>query len=71
MCMDNLPACMLCSDCRFLEVVGDFGSPGTGTADGWGLPCECWESNLGPLVEQPVLVSAKPSFQPDESFLTP
>jgi hypothetical protein len=27
----------------------------------------CWELNLGPLEEQPVLLSAEPSLQP--SFL--
>jgi hypothetical protein len=26
--------------------------PGTGVMDGCGLPCRCWDSNLGPLQEQ-------------------
>jgi hypothetical protein len=28
--------------------------------------CGCWELNSGPLEEQPVLLSAEPSFQPPE-----
>jgi hypothetical protein len=26
-------------------------------------PCGCWESNPGPLEEQPVLLTAEPSLQ--------
>ena len=29
-----------------------------------GLPCGCWELNSGPLEEQSVLLTAKPSLQP-------
>ena len=38
------------------------GSPGTGVTDNCKSPCGCWESNLGPLVEQPVLLAAEPSL---------
>ena len=31
------------------------GFSGTGDEDGYGLPCGCWESNLGTLEEQPML----------------
>ena len=28
------------------------------------LPCDWWDLNLGPLEEQPVLLTAEPSLQP-------
>lgn len=35
-------------------------------------PCGCWESNLGPLEEQQLLLTAKPSLQPPAvHFLSP
>jgi hypothetical protein len=36
--------------------------PGIGYIDGE-LPCSCWKSNLGPLKEQPLLLTAEPSLQ--------
>ena len=39
-------------------------SPGTGAMDSCERPCGCWESNLGPLEEQPVLLTVEPSPQP-------
>lgn len=42
--------------------------PGTGVTDGFKLPCEYWELNLGPLKEQPVLLTIEPSFQPLKDF---
>ena len=33
-------------------------------SDGCEPPCGCWELNSGPLEEQPVLLTAKPSLQP-------
>jgi hypothetical protein len=33
--------------------------------DGCKPPCGCWELNSGPLEEQPVLLTAEPSLQPD------
>ena len=36
--------------------------PGTGVTDGCEPTCGCWELNLGPLKEQPVLLSADPSL---------
>ena len=43
------------------EVVG---SPGTGVMDGCKPPCGCWELNLDPLEEQPVLLTTEISLQP-------
>jgi hypothetical protein len=37
--------------------------PGTKVTDGCELPGGCWQSNPGPLQEQPVLVTAEPSLQ--------
>jgi hypothetical protein len=34
------------------------------TTDGCEPPCGCWELNSGPLEEQSVLFTAKPSLQP-------
>jgi hypothetical protein len=33
--------------------------------DGCEPPCGCWELNSGPLEQQSVLLTAKPSLQPD------
>lgn len=41
-------------------------SPGTGAMDGCELPGGSWESNLGPLEEQPTLLTAEPFLQPQE-----
>ena len=32
-------------------------------------PCGCWELNSGPLEEQPLLLTAEPSWQPERHFL--
>lgn len=40
------------------------GPSGTGVTDGYEPPCGCWELNLGPLEEQPVLVTIELSHQP-------
>jgi len=40
------------------------GSSGTGVTDDCELSCGCWELNLRPLVEQPMLLTAEPSLQP-------
>ena len=45
------------------------GSPGTGATDSCELPCGCWELNLGPPREQPVLLTAEPSLQFMSAFL--
>jgi hypothetical protein len=34
------------------------------------LPYGCWELNLGPLEEQPVLLTAEPSHQPHISVFS-
>jgi hypothetical protein len=41
--------------------------PGTRITDSWELLC--WELNLGPLEEQPVLLTTEPSLQPPGSIL--
>ena len=41
----------------------DVRSSGIGVTDGDELPCGCWESNLDPLEEQPVLLTIEPSLQ--------
>ena len=50
MCVSVLPACTSLG----LEV---------GATDSCKLPCGCWELNLAPLEEQPVLLTTKPSLQ--------
>jgi hypothetical protein len=37
--------------------------PGAGVIDGYELPCGCWELNLNPLEEQPVLLTTESSLQ--------
>jgi hypothetical protein len=39
-------------------------SPGAGVIGPCELACGFWELNLGPLEEQPVLLTAKPSLLP-------
>ena len=39
-------------------------SPGTGGTHSCELSCGCWELNLGPLEEQPVLLTIETSLQP-------
>ena len=38
------------------------GYPETGVTEGWEPSCGCWELNLGPLQEQPELLTAEPSL---------
>jgi hypothetical protein len=38
------------------------GSLGTGVTDGGNLLCGCWESNLGLLEEQPMLLTIESSL---------
>ena len=38
--------------------------PEIGVTDGCELPCGCWELNLSPLEEQPVLLTTKSPLQP-------
>jgi hypothetical protein len=42
-------------------------SSGTGVTESFEL-YGCWELNLGTLKEQPVLLTAEPSFQPQRPF---
>ena len=44
-----------CEGVRFLETV---------VMDSCELSCGCWELNLGPLEEQPGLLTSEPSLQP-------
>jgi hypothetical protein len=48
-----------CFDCMCVLHEG-IGSPGIGVIDSCELPCGCWELNLGPLEEQPVLLTTSP-----------
>ena len=48
----------LCTMCA------DVTSPGTEVTDGCEPPGGCWESNLGPLEEQSVLLTPEPSPVP-------
>ena len=50
----------LCEGVRF---------PGAGVTDSCEPPCGCWELNLGPLEEQPVLIDAEQSLQPPDLFV--
>lgn len=47
---------------RPLKSEEDTGSLVTEIRHGCGLPCGCWESNLGPLEEQPALLAAESSL---------
>jgi hypothetical protein len=46
--------------CLHVCLYEGIGSHVTGVKDKY----ECWELNLGPLEEQPVLLTAEPSLQP-------
>lgn len=48
--------------CRTLEI---------GITESCELQCGCWESSLGPVEEQPVVLTAKPSLQPWYWFINP
>ena len=54
---------MCISVCLYICLCEGVGSPGTGATDNCELPCGYWELNLGPLEEQPVLLTAKLSLQ--------
>jgi hypothetical protein len=63
----TMPGCVLvfCLHvCLFEGVI----FPGTGVIDSCEQPCGCWDLNLGPLEEQPVLLTAKSSLQPPTIF---
>jgi hypothetical protein len=49
----------------------DIRGPGTGVVDGCELPCGCWESNLGLLEEQPVLLTTEPAQLSSPIHLSP
>jgi hypothetical protein len=52
-------------ECLVLKKARDRAEPlDTGVTDDCALSCGCWESNLRPLRDQPVLSTAKPSLQP-------
>lgn len=48
------------SACKF---VWWYGISRTGVTQSSELPCGCWELNLGPREEQPVLLTSEPSLQ--------
>lgn len=51
-----------CSVCRSQKRVSY--SPKTGVTDSCKQPCGSWELNVGPLEEQPMLLTAEPSLKP-------
>jgi hypothetical protein len=54
MCISALPVC-------FCEGAG---LPRIGIIDNCELPCGCWELNLSPLEEQPMLLTTKQFLKP-------
>ena len=60
MYMNILPTC--------LSVPGALRSSETGVTDNCKPLCMCWELNLGPLEELPVLLTAEPYLQLPPTF---
>jgi hypothetical protein len=62
-----LPECMsmchVCVQCPW-GLKGGIRSPGTRVTDDFEAPYGFWDSNQGPLEEQPVLITTEPSLQP-------
>ena len=52
--MSGLSACTLACQKRASYLI----------VDDCKLPCGCWKLNWGPLKEQPILLTAEPSLQP-------
>jgi hypothetical protein len=50
--------------CLHVCLCESVGAPETGVTKSCDLPCGCWELNLGPLEELPVLSTTEPSLQP-------
>lgn len=66
MCIDCLACTRLYAPCLYLVSVGvrrGCLTPGTGGVDGCESPCWLWESNLGPVQEQQVLLTPEPTRQ--------
>jgi hypothetical protein len=57
--MNVLPACMCVLQCVQCpqSPVDDVRFSGTVARDGCELPCDFWDSNMGPVQEQPVLLA--------------
>jgi hypothetical protein len=53
--------------CLHLGLYEGIRSPGTRVIDNCELPCGCWKLTLGPLEEQPVLLTIEPSVQPHKT----
>lgn len=66
-----LPACMSVhrAHARPLEGRREPYSSGTGVRDGSELPRGCCKSNLGPLQEQQMFLTAEPPVKPLEKYL--
>lgn len=65
-----LPACLLNALHMFLvPFKARRECPRTGVTNGCESPQGCWESNLGPVQEQQVLLTAQPSLQPDDDTI--
>lgn len=58
-----MSVCCVCFWC-LMRPEEDVESPGTGIISSCKLLCGCWDLNLIPLEEQPMLLSAEPSLHP-------
>ena len=59
-----------CRSCINRRLESGVGSPDIEVTDGCEPLCVSWDSNLGPLQEQPVLLIAELSLQPYSSGFT-
>ena len=50
--------------CLYVLLCEGVRSPEIGVTGSYELPCECWELNLGPLEEHPMLLTTELSLQP-------
>jgi hypothetical protein len=67
MCMSFVYTCTVCSWC-LRRPEEDVESPETRVTDSCEMLCECWESNLGLLEEQLMLLNAELSLQPLKKY---
>ena len=65
----NVRLCTMCVPCPWSPEEG-VKFLGTGVKDGCEPLCGCWEWDLGPLEEQPVLLTTEPSLQFLEAILS-
>lgn len=60
----------LCACMEPMEVRRSFGFCGTRFTRGYKTLCGCWELNEGPLQDQLMILTDKPSIPPQEGFLS-